>query len=797
MFTMSVLDSNEYRHFCNHELSATIDNDGGICFLNLIDCYEYEGMIFPDENLLPILSRSAACTEHNQEYGAGIQLYSALKNGRTVPHHPSEQRFTLSYLEGEDHEQAYKFLMESTRLLWECGCSAEGRDSLLLHLHKGFWFDGSVRTHKDQHRGEGSTQSGDHCREAGVELDVKMPLLNGVVKVQWREEAFDETRQVLLVRGVAEYPYGTERYVIAIGADAPVVAEEARALTVLRMPWEQRETIHVGLAIGRTEEEAIASLRDGVQHFSECRAAHLEAVEACEQKASCVCVPSIPFAEQFGKAAAARLDALMVGPTDEGRIGVRASAGKYGYFSIWDTIYPIRDFLWNGRYEDAARFLHYLFHLPAMENTPIGALHLIAEWNEAMAFLPPSLQEDVYPEMLRMFRFACRLTEPKYGLLLCKGNTGVDKPEQMGLSGLFLSPDVNGLWYSVCRIVRNEAIRHSDEETAALAGDLAERVEQGFANVFFAEAPGYLRAAANRDLTPAAVEVYHNSLTLGYDYPYGMYLMRDIASALANYQATALYHPFGHRAVAIDSDMPSGWWKYVHMNQHNGHEMKLQRAADNVAEVHRVMGEVMRRSDRWKNAEETTNFSRFSIHPDQVCDWQTFGATGEMEALRAGVAGVLRHRGGLRYLPARDSGTVRVEGVPMGDSRISVVASGKGSFATLKCAGKPIKGTLQLPADVVCSDGDTLQICRTDKRPSYPVLLSATDLSVRQVSACRRELSFVCGDTAHTPIEWYAETSPRVFLGDEEIAVTWNEATGVAVADRLWKAGDVVRVVVG
>lgn len=797
MFRLSALDANEYRHFCSNELSAMIDNDGGICFLNLIDCHYWKDTVYPDENLLPIFSREKACDSESPEYGAGIQLYTRETGGRILPHRPTEQNFTLSYLEGGDELQTYQLLLESNRLLWECTCASDKRNELLLYLGKKFLYSGRVRTHKDQHRGEGSTQSGDHYREAGVELNVDLPELNGEVQVRWTEEAFDAMRQVLLYRGIAEYPYGVKSYVIAVGADAPITADEARNVTLLRMAWGDRAAIRVGMAIGEDEESAITALHEGLSQYTVLRKAHLDAMELRERTANCVSTKAIPFAEDYGRAAAAYLDALMVGPTAEGRIGVRASCGNYGYFSLWDTIYPIRDFVWNGRYADAARILRYLFDLPAMENTPISALHLIVAWNEAMAFLSAAYQTDVYPQILKIFRFALRLTEPQYGLLLCKGNTGVDKTVQMGLGGLFLSPDVNALWYSVCRIVRNEAVRRGDEETAAQATKIIDGVEVGFRRVFFNEEVGYLRAGANRDLSPAALEIHHNSLTLGYDYPYGMYLMRDIAERLAHYQSHQLYHPFGHRAVAIDSPMPSGWWKFVHMNQHNGHEMKLQRTANNVAEIHRVMDEAMKRSDRWKNAEETTNFSRFSIHPDQVCDWQTFAATAQMEALRAGMAGILRHRGGLCYLPAKDSGTVCVQGVPMSNYRIAVAVSGSGSFAVLKCAGKTVKGTLQLPTDVICDVNETMQVCRTDDRPSYPVLLTAIDMPICKVAAHGNRLSLECGDTAHTPITWYAKAVPTVCVNGQEIAIVWDAASGTVTVDRLWKTGDVIEVIVG
>ncbi len=797
MFRMSVLDANEYRHFCSNELSAMIDNDGGICSFNLIDCYYWKGQVYPDQWLLPILSRNGVNEQNGgPEYGSGAQLYTRESDGRVLLHRPTEQQFTLSYLEGGDENQTYQMLLDNHRIVWECTCASHKREELILSLNRRFWYCGSVPVLKDQHRGENSTQNGDHYKEAGVELDVDLPdNLNGTAEVNWVEEPFDAKRGVLLYRGTVVYPYETKTYVVAVGADAPIVPDEAYNVTLLRMAWGERERIRVGMAIGETEEAAIASLHESLEQYALLRKTQLETTEHRERTANCVSTKALPFAEAYGRAVNAYLDALMVGPMAEGRIGVRASSGNYGYFSIWDTIYPIRDFLWNGRYADAARILKYLFSLPAMENTPLSALHLAVEWNEAMAFFPSEYQEDIYSQLLKFFRFAIRLTEPQYKLLLCKCNTGVDKPGQMGLSGLFLSPDVNALWYSFCRIIRNEAIRHGDEEMAATATELIEKIEVGFRRVFFNEEVGYLRAAAKSDLSPAEPEVYHNSLTLGYDYPYGMYLMHDIADRLAHYQSHELYHPFGHRAVAFDSSMPSSWWKYVHMNQHNGHEMKLQRTANNTPEIHRVMGEVMKRADRWKIAEETTNFSRFSIHPDQVCDWQCFSATAQMEALRAGVAGILRHRGGVYYLPAKDSGTVCVRGVPMKNYAVSIAVSGSGSFAMLKCAGKSVKGTLQLPTDVICDVNETMQVCRTDERPEYPVLLTAIDLPIEQVTAHGKRLSFVCGDTLYTPITWYAKTRPTVRINGEAIAVEWNDNDGIAVLDHLWKKGDKVEVV--
>ena len=786
MFRMETLDSNEVRYFCRGELEASIDNDGGICELHVIDCFYHKGVVYPDEWRLPIFSREDLTKDGYRIYGAALQLYTEETTGRVLLHRPSVQNFTLSYLEGHDEEQSYELIMDDGRLLWECTCATPDRQNLMLCLDRNTLYHGEQPTFKDQHRGDGSTQSGNHYEEAGVELNVDLPPLNGTVKVAW-EADFDVERQVLLCRSTAQYPYGVERYVLAVGADAPMKAENVRDMTVFRMPWDGRAAIRVGAALAKDEETAIASLRDGLANYTVLRDANLAQSEARENAANVLENARLPFAREFGRATAAYLDDLMVGPMEGGRIGVRASAGKYGYFSIWDTIYPIRDFLWNGRYEDAARILRYLFNLPAMENTPIAALHLIAQWNEAMAFLPNGLSEDLYPQQRRLFDFAVRLTEPECGLLLCKGNTGVDKPKQVGLSGMFASPDVNGLWYSVCRIMRNEALRRGDEETVANATAILNKLESGFRRAFFDEDVGYLRIGVNRDLTPAAVDVFHNTLTLGYDYPYGMYLMRDIVKQLAHYQSHQLYHPFGHRAVAFDSMIPAAWWKYVHMNQHNGHEMKVQRSAGNTKEIYRVMGELMKRSDRWKIAEETTNFSRFSIAPSQVCNWQTFAATGGMEGLRAGVAGILRHRGGWYYLPAEDDETVRLRNVPNGEKQMDITVRDNGDFAVLYSGDEPVYGTLQAPSDKAA---DEWTVRRTYERPTYPVLMNAVDLPVNEVSVADSSLSFVCGDTAYTPVQITAPTKPTVSVNGVAVAGEWDEDAKTLWIDRLWTSGE-------
>lgn len=784
-------DFNEMRAFCDHELAATIDGDGGICELSIIDCYEHQDVVYPDEVPLPIFSRGRGEFLGRPLYGAALQAYTVTRNKRAILHRPTEQTVSPWGLTGRDTEQTYRLMLDNYRVLWQFSCNEETRDTLQWCCQTNALFCGEKEVHMNQHRGAGSTQIGGLYTVEELERMSVLPKINGVAQVHWIQQEFDEQEQVLFFQGQIDYPFGQREYILAVGSDASLAKRQAQGMTILQASWEERETITFGLAIGTTRREALESLRNGVKEFDNIwwkKESH--AVEI-EKLALTVHTEKLSSSADFCQMTAQYLDSLLVGRTEDGYIGVRAAAEKYGYFSIWDAIYPIRDMLWNHQKEDACRQIKYLLKLPLMENTPISSLHAIVQWNEVRAFCPESELENLYPEVLKIFRLASKSTEPQYRLLMYTGNAGADHAEEVGLTGLFLAPEVNALWYMASRIVRNEAINQGDWETVKQADDIIQGVEKGYRKVFFSEKEGYLRAAADTNLQPAAFEVFHNSNTMGYDYPLGMYLMRDMVDSLAHYQSHQLWHPLGHRAVCFDSEVPCEMWKYVHMNQHNGHEMKLQRMAGNIREVYRVMNEYLKVFDRWKVAQETNNYSRFAIDASQVCSWQAFSATANMEALRMAVAGIMKHRGGICYLPVNDMEKIVVERVPNGNHCIDITIEGHGAYAVLQADEQLIEGTLQLPADVICSK---LVVKRITKLPTYPVLNYALDLPIKQVTACDKTLQFVCDSNVHTPICLLSVYCPTVTVNGKPVSLEWQGDKHMAWIDRRWHAGDTVKV---
>ena len=151
--------------------------------------------------------------------------------------------------------------------------------------------------------------------------------------------------------------------------------------------------------------------------------------------------------------------------------------------------------------------------------------------------------------------------------------------------------------------------------------------------------------------------------------------------------------------------------------------------------------------------------------------------------------GILRHRGGISYLPAEDCGETQISNVPMGEGRISVAVAGAGKYGVLVADGREIPGTLQVPADVTC---DALKVRRTEALPEHPVLMMALDMPVKQVAVQNNCLHFVCGRTASAPVCFLSDTTLSVSVNGSRLSVQYDPGSKQAWVDHCWREGDAV-----
>ena len=153
-----------------------------------------------------------------------------------------------------------------------------------------------------------------------------------------------------------------------------------------------------------------------------------------------------------------------------------------------------------------------------------------------------------------------------------------------------------------------------------LANAWGKKIAANYMSVFFDPKVGYLYAIVEPATRAAAREIYQNVSTLGMDYPYGDYLLRQHVREIGEYQAYQLYHPADRSAVAYSNDAHE-MWKNVIMCQHLAHEAKTARAAGLGDEAIRIVKCYLDVFDRTKTAIESYNLTGCYGDESQRADW--------------------------------------------------------------------------------------------------------------------------------------------------------------------------------
>jgi hypothetical protein len=394
----------------------------------------------------------------------------------------------------------------------------------------------------------------------------------------------------------------------------------------------------------------------------------------------------------------------------------------------------------------------------------------------------------------RYFQRLARGADATTGMICLDCSSGVDDPKEIGIEGPVWPSCVNGWWYNACRAMENLALRQGDSETAEQAAALGALVAAHYPEVFFDPERGYLHAVIDPS-TGKGTGVFQNVSTLGMDYPYGEYLLREVLRPIAEYQAYALCHPAGRSAVAYD-DAADEMWHHVLMFQHLGHEAKTARAAGLAEEALRLTDNYLGLFDRYKVGIETQNLSGSDGNPSQQANWQAFGAEAAYIALLSGVIGLQWDTGGLVYAPGDLGGAMSVRGFRCGGTTWYLTVSGTGpGVSRFAVDGEALAGTLRVPAAYLRGEGrHTLEIDRGATPGDGPTLLNAVALPVGDVSATPQELRFRAEGPAHTSLKLYAPARPRVEVDGQELPCAWDEATGVAWCDVRLDSGQQVRI---
>lgn len=763
----SRLFPNEYRAFCRGPLSLCVERFGGINSISLLDIREFEGKLYPDRFPVRWLCRRSGGTMGRPLYSPAIQFHHGAKN--CVPESP--ELFPFGFRSPE-----YSLAMNGNSVIFRF--APHPGEKFVMTLSRWHMPEGEMPSLKNQLAviASGIQWLPDELRGPGFDRNRPFPENNMVL-----------TRKPPVLRNGNVVFEAECRYADHVGKQFWVIrcGQGWEKCTDIPHGWNLEcpagsAAWELGFGFGTTQEEAEANAaRTFEQNFQEglelCRPAFSADFEGC------------PEAAGFIRLWAGCQRHLLLAETER-ETAVRAAADKYGFFALWDHIYPARDFLLSGEPERAAKIIRYLLDYPWVETCSWITMHLILTADEYLAFVPDrAFLDECMPHFRRYLDFNERFANPKTGLLATSLNVGVDCSAEVGLNGLFYASCLNGWWYDSLRVLENFARETGDSALAERCLRLSRKIESHYEEAFFDAKEGYLYAARKSDGSLPSVQVYQNTHTLGMDYLHGAYLFRHILRRLADYQAERLYHPMGHTAVSCDSAVPCEMWKSVHMNQHLGHECKTARMGGRPEEAERLMQGYLEYFRQYQCAVETFNLAGCDGDVNQLANWQAFSATAAMQGLLCGAAGWMYHRGGWFWIPG-DGMTSSFHGLNGKD----FIVTGRGSYAAgIILDGILIPGTLQIPADKPAA---ACEIRRTDGKPEHPVLLCAMDAPVSAVKVSNNTLTFRIDAAVHAPVKIYSPGKPRLRVNGVDTFFEWDEREECLWLDNLFPAGSTLEI---
>lgn len=767
----------EYLAFCRNELSVSVEKNGGINSIFLLDVEELDGKKYPDRGRLPLFSREKFSSMGRVLYGPAIRFLTSV-DGCEYMHRPGIGTITPSgfstTLKEDSFHSSYEMMVDNGAIFFEFGCMSAKRERFVAAVSRLHVGDLELPALKSQFvctEGEW----GIHwlpARYRGTDFHPEKPFPGKSMKLQWTRFAFENG--IFQMHGMLSFEYGSHPLIAVLTSDVPMQFSEKKEQWILEIPWEKHDTIRLAIGYGRSCDEAIVRARNAIGNHSVRRDCFIRECTRIMRAAPVYRIEDMPAVEQFMRIAPVYQNSLLLGETAS-QAAIRASAYKFGYFALWDHIYPVRDFMACGRPEISRKMIVYLLDYPHIRTALWATFQLVLATDEYLAFQEdPALLKQAWEPFKDWFEFALTLTDAETGLVRFSLGMGCDNPSELGCGELFYDAGMNAWWYGVCRVMENFALEMNEPEFAEKASSLARKLEENYLRCFYSPDVGYLMASLDLE-KKAPVRIYHNSASIAVEYPFGRGLLRNAIPSMARYQSRKLYHPQGHLAVAWDSDVCCEMWRFVHMNQHLGHECKLARFAGDSAEAARVMNGYFDYYERTLNAVETFNYFGCDGDIHELADWQTFSATAAMHAVQQGICGLFWHRGGLCYTPASDSRTIRIENFRLNGRSFDVFLHAKGAFTKrVLLNGKELKGTLQLPADCLRKT-NRVEIVRSERPFARPLLLYALDLKIAELKSTGTALSFraLCG--LHTDLLFSVPGESCLKINDLEVEAEYSQ----------------------
>ena len=778
-----------FHAFGDGRLSCTVEKFGGINSISYIDILERDGILYPDRTPTPLFSRRYNQSLGRALYGPAIRFLRRDKDGRIGPFYPREMEFFPWGFRSSSEAGDYSLLVDGDRILVDLTPEGSEARALIIAISEcHLAASDAMGSMKNQiiNPEDGSEFVWKEAAANGDDLTLDYPCRDRKYRLAWQPPDFRDN--TLTFRWSCDFAGGAKDIVCAFTASRKMKHRAAKKAFILEVPIVASQRTTVGIALGAAPEQALDAARSGVKSSNAVWRRKTDRAASLANRAAWIDSRRMPIAEAFIRHAPGYQDAQTLAHTKD-RLCIRAATDRFGYFAMWDQIYPIRGFLLNNRFDDAERLFRYMMRYPHVRLHAWVTTQLVLAYNEMRAFRENStLTLEAWECFKGYYATLRRFVDGATGLVASPYSCGCDNMREFGIESMFYATCINGWWYGACRVLENMAREFNEAELADELCALAMKIDRHFMKTFYVAKEGYLKQA-----DPARENVFSTTSTLGMDYPYGEHLFRSRLRELAHYQATRLYFPTGHVTVTCDSDVSCEMWKAVHMNQHLAHECRLARHAGLADEAYRTVNGYLAYFEQYRTAVETFNLAGCEGDEYQLANWQTFAAACAEQAIYR-TCGIECHRGGIVYVPAADEGDVKVEKLTNNGRSFTLRIRGKGAFVkTYRLNGKCAKGVLQTPFDLLQKGGNTLEIVRSEVPFDRPTLYHAVDTAVTRVCSGSEELRFSVAGTFRSPITIYSPRRPTITHNRRTAPFEWRRP--MAFLDISCRAGDEIAAI--
>lgn len=785
----------EYYAFTDGEISATVERNGGINTIGCLDIYEQDGKLYPDRGMTPVIfQREGNHCGKRPLYGPAVQFISTSTDadgrpGRNLFHVPDQVELYPFGFKSESsrfrNRTTYDLAIDGQQMLFSFTNEFPSRNELVITIDKDHIYQGPAGTLKNQLAEGGGNQEHPPFEEERI------------WEQKWDFIGFDSKLNGLVIEGLMRFKYEEKPVTILLAADKKIRFSENSIRYFLTIPWDTADEIRLCLTINGSREEAGSKTKQSLAELKETFVAKIAESEVYSAAATELSANNYPDIEHFSRTAPSFLRAMVLAETDT-EACIRAAMHKYGFFIIWDQVWPARGFLLMGDWQTAAKLVRY--PLSRLEGGEIKyeilylVLLIIGIAEDIIAVSGDQrFEKEIYKELKRLFLiYLDRASEN--GLLPANGACGVDDPAEIGIEGDVWPCCLNSLWYDACRAMENLALRCEDDETAGLANNQGELIRKHYLATFYQPEHGYLYSSVDAE-TGKGIPIYQNVGTLGMDFAYGEWLLKDRVREIAEFQAKQLYHPAGRSAVPY-WDTSHEMWKNVIMYQHIAHEMRTAKSAGLNHEIERMMHVYLGHFHRNKVAIETHNLTGADGDISQRANWQAFGARALYSAIFESLIGIQCHLGGFHYTPGDATGKMAITGFRFRQSTWDITVDGKGAYAEeISVDGQTVSGTLQIPEKYYLDkQHHCLDICRSVNPFDRPTLLSAIAAQITEIESTANQLRFKVKQKAHTTIKVYCPERPTVLINDNERSFDWDANKNLAWIDTLLEPNEEIVV---